>query len=137
MARQLGQQIRPRDRRGVHRHLVGTGAQQCVDIGHCPDSAADGQWDEHLFGGAAHHVEHGGPARRRRRHVEEGQFVGAFGVVDGGKFHRIPGITQVGEVDTLDHPAGVDIQAGNNPDRQIGTRTGHVNGSPRPGPPAG
>ena len=91
--------------------LVGACAQQHVDVGHRAHSAADGQRDEHLLGGAPHHVEHRGPARRRRRHVEERQLVGALGVVGGGQLDGIAGVAQVFEVDALDHPAVVDVQA--------------------------
>jgi hypothetical protein len=79
---------------------------------HC----TDGERDEDLLGGAAHHVEHRGPARRRCGDVEERQLVGALGVVDRGEFDRIACVTQILEVDPLDHPAVVDVQAGNHAD---------------------
>ena len=57
--------------------------------------------------------------------VEEGQLVGALGVVDAGHLDRVAGVAQVGEVDALDHPPGVHVQARDHP-----YRDGHV--SPLP-----
>ena len=45
--------------------------------------------------------------------VEEGEFVGAGGVVDGGLFDRVTGVAEVDEVDAFDDPAVFDVQAGN------------------------
>jgi len=56
------EQRRPGDRRGVQRHLVGAGPQQRVHVRARPHAAADGQRDEHLPGGAPHHVVGGLPA---------------------------------------------------------------------------
>ena len=54
---------------------------------------------------------------RRRRDVEERQLVGTLGVVDGGHLDRVAGVAQVLEVDALHHPPGVDVQAGDHPNR--------------------
>jgi len=43
--------------------------------------------------------------------------VGTLPVVATGQLHRVAGITQVHEVDALDHPARVDVQTGDHPDR--------------------
>ena len=51
----------------------------------------------------------------RRGDVEEDQLVGALGVVAGGQLDRVAGVAQVDEVDALDHPAGVDVEAGDDP----------------------
>ena len=80
-------------------------------------AAADGQRDEDRLGGAAHHVEHRAPVVRRGGHVEEGQLVGAGRVVRRGQLDRVAGVAQVDEVDALDHPPGVHVQAGDHPDR--------------------
>ena len=47
-------------------------------------AAADRERDEHLLGGAAHHVVRRLAGAARRGDVEEGQLVGALGVVDAG-----------------------------------------------------
>ena len=86
-------------------------------------TAADRQRDEHLLGGAPDDVEHGGPARRGRRHVEERQLVGALRVVGGGQLDGIACVAQVLEVDALDHPAVVDVQARDDADREISGRS--------------
>jgi hypothetical protein len=61
---------------------------------------------------AAHHVVGGLPVAGGGGDVQEGQFVGALGVVELGHLHRVARVAQVLEVDALDHPAGVDVQAG-------------------------
>ena len=83
------EQLRPGDRGGVERDLVGSGAQQPVHVRDAAHAAADGERDEHLLGGPPHHVVHGVPAAAGRGDVEEGQLVGAFGVVEGGQLHGV------------------------------------------------
>ena len=134
LAGEFGKQFGSGNRGGIDRHLVRSRTKERIHIGHRPNTTAHGQRNEYLFGGAAHHIEHGGPARRRGRHVEECQFVGALSVIRRGQFHRITGVAQVGEVDALDHPAGVDVQTRYDPDSQVCGRGQHVNGSPRPMP---
>src|SRR5690606_38054877 len=97
--------------RGVDADLVRAGPQQRVDVVGGADAAADGERDEHLLRGAAHDVEHRGPAAGRGGDVQEGKLVGPLGVVDAGHLHRVARVAQVGEVDALDHAPGVDVQA--------------------------
>jgi hypothetical protein len=113
----LVEQLRPSHRGGVERDLVGPGAQQQVHVRRAAHAAADGERDEHLLGGPPDHVVHGVPAAAGRGDVQEGQLVGALGVVEGGQLHRVPGVAQRAEVHALDHPAPVDVQAGNDPHR--------------------
>jgi len=112
----LGDEPRPRDRRRVHPDLVRAGPQQRVDIGHGPHPPADGQRDEDLLGGAANDVVGGLSVRAARGHVEEGELVGALAVITVGELDRIARVAQVAEVDALDDPAGVDVEAGDHPD---------------------
>jgi hypothetical protein len=114
--RRLGQQIRPGDRGGVQRHLVRPGAQQPVHVRDAAHAATHGERDEHLLGGPPHHVVHGVPAGARRGDVQEGQLVGALGVIERGHLHRVAGVPQLPEVHPLDHPAAVHVQAGDDPD---------------------
>ncbi|VXC00721.1 hypothetical protein AERO9AM_30418 [Aeromicrobium sp. 9AM] len=107
----LGDDLRPGDRRGVDADLVRTRSQQAVDVLGRTHPAADGQWDEHLVGGAADDVERRVTAVRGRRDVEERELVGPLGVVDLGHLNRITRVAQVDEVDALDDPAVVDVQA--------------------------
>ena len=44
--------------------------------------------------------------------IEKGQLVGALLVVARGDFHRVAGVTQLDEVDTLDDAAAGDVEAG-------------------------
>ena len=79
-------------------------------------AAADGEGDEHLLGRAGHHVDHGPAVVGRGGDVEEDELVGALGVVAAGQLDRVAGVEEVGEPHALDHPAGVDVEAGDHPD---------------------
>ena len=102
---------------GVHAHFIRPGAQQLVHVLHAAHPAADGEGNEHLLGGAAHHVQHGATPGLGSRDVEEGEFVGPLGVVTRGEFHRIARVAQVLEIDSLDHAAVVHVQAGDDAHR--------------------
>ena len=99
--------------------LVRACAQEHIDIGHRSHTTADGERDEHLLGGALDDLEHGGPACRRRGDVKESQLVGTLAVVGSGELDGIASITQVFKVDALDDPTVVDVQAGDDADRDI------------------
>ena len=60
---------------------------------------------------ARHDLHRGRAALVRGGDVEEGQLVGALRVVQLGQLDRVAGVAQVLEVDALDHPPGVDVQA--------------------------
>ncbi len=119
----LGDQLGPVDRRGVDGHLVGAGAQQPVDVVDPGDSPADGERDEDLLGGARHDLQGGRAALVGGGDVEEGQLVGALGVVLPGQLDRVAGVAQVAEVHPLDDAPGVDVEAGD-----------HADGETHPGP---
>ena len=74
--------------------------------------------DEDLLGGAGDDVDHGAAVRGGGGDVEEGQLVGALGVVAGRQFDGIACITQVFEIDTLHDTPGVDVEAGNDTYRE-------------------
>ena len=76
------------DGRGVHRHLVGAGAQQRVGVLQRAHAAADREGQEDRVGHAPHHVEHDRPRVRGGGDVEEHQLVGALGVVARRALHR-------------------------------------------------
>src|SRR5438309_567649 len=77
-----------------------------------------GQRDEDALRGAPDDVVGGLPVAGAGGDIEEGELVGALRVVDPGHLHRVPGVDEVHEVDALDDPAGVDVQTGDDPDRQ-------------------
>ena len=56
-ARHLGDELGPRDRRGVHRHLVGTGVEHGLRVGRAADPPADRERHEDLVGGAARELD--------------------------------------------------------------------------------
>src|SRR6185436_18822090 len=105
----LGHQVGPGDGGGVDGDLVSAGPQQPVDVLDGGDSAADGEGDEHLLGGPGDDLERGGAALVGGGDVEEGQLVGALGVVGPGQLDGVPGIAEVGEVHPLHHPPAVDV----------------------------
>src|SRR5690606_11486372 len=93
------------------------------------DAAAHRERDEHLFGGAPDHVVGGLAVAGRGGDVEEGQLVGALGVVHLGHLDGVAGVAQVLEVDALDDPAVVHVQAGDDSDRQGHESTAPLNAS--------
>ena len=56
------------------------------------------------------------------RDVEEGQLVGALGVVGPGQLDRVAGVAELLEVDALDHPAAVDVEARDDADGEASRR---------------
>jgi hypothetical protein len=126
----LGHQRGPVDRGGVDRDLVGTGAQQPVDVRDAADTTADGQRDEHLLGGRGDDLHRRRPALVRGGDVEEGELVGPLLVVEPGQLDRVTGVAQLAEVDPLHHPTAVDVEARDHPDRERhADRSGQVSAS--------
>ena len=114
----LRDQLRPADRCSVDRDLVGPGTQQPVDVlgrGHSP---AHGEWDEDLLGTPRHDLHGGGATLVRGGDVEERQLVSTLGVVGARQLDRVTGVAEVLEVDPLDHPAAVDVEARDDADGQ-------------------
>jgi hypothetical protein len=118
-------ELRPAHRLGVDRHLVGPGQQQLAHVFECPHPAADGQRHEALLGGARHDVKKRVAVFDAGRDVEEAELVGPFPVVETGRLDRVAGIDQVDEIDALDHPAVLDVEAGDDADFQH-DRTGSM-----------
>ena len=111
MLRELVEQLRPRERGRVDRHLVGAGVEHRLCVGHRPDPAADRERDEHVVGGAARELDDRLALVRGRRDVEQHELVGAGGVVPAGELDGIAGVAQVDEPDALHDPAAVDVEA--------------------------
>jgi hypothetical protein len=110
--RDLVDQLGAGDRRGVDPDLVGTGAQQPVDVLHRTHAATHGERDEDLLGGAADDVVGRLAVAAAGGDVEEGQLVRALAVIRLGELHRVTRVPQVLEAHTLDHTAGVDVETG-------------------------
>ena len=108
----LGHDLGGGHRLGVERDLVGPGAEHLAHGGGVVEAPADGEGDEHLFGDPGHDVDHGLPGVGAGRDVEEDQLVGALGVVAGGQLDGVTGVAEADEVDALDDPAGVHVEAG-------------------------
>ena len=107
----LADEVRPRDRRGVDGHLVGTGLQQRADVVDGAHAAANREWHEDALGGAGDDVEDDRPLLVRCRDVEEAELVGALRVVAGGDLHRIARVDQVDEAHALDDAAVLHVEA--------------------------
>ena len=90
-----------------------------VDRAH---AAADGQRHEALLGGAAHHVVERVALLVAGGDVEEAQLVGALAVIDPRLLDRVAGIDEIDEVDALDDPAVLDVEAGDDAHLQHATR---------------
>ena len=103
-------------RGGVDRDLVGAGAQQRADVVDGAHAAADRQRHEAGLRRAPDHVEHDAAVLMGRGDVEEAELVGAGGVIGDRRLHGIAGVAQVDEVDALDDPAVLDVEAGDHAD---------------------
>ena len=127
-------QLRRADRGGIQAHLVSAGPQQLRDALDADDAAAHREGNRHRLGGALHHVHQGGPALVAGGDVEENQLVGTGDAVATGQFHRVAGIPQTHEIDTLHNPAPGHVETGDDPFgyhgftvkvAQLSTRAGH------------
>jgi hypothetical protein len=109
---QLGQQLGPRQRRGVDRDLVGPRVEHRLRVPDGADSAADRERDEDVVGGPPRQLDDGVALLVRGGDVEEDQLVGALGVVALGQLDRVARVAQADEVGALHYAAGVHVQAG-------------------------
>jgi hypothetical protein len=87
--RQLGHELRPRDGRGVDRHLVRPGAEERIGVVDGPDPAADGERDRHALGDTPCKLDERAPPLDRRGDVEEDELVGAGLGVRGSQLQRV------------------------------------------------
>src|SRR5437588_2234038 len=111
----LGQQLGAFDRGGVDRYLVRPGPQQPAHVVDLTSPPADRERDEDALGRGPGHLEHRLPALVGRGDIEEHHLVGPLPVVERCELDGIPGIDQVDELHALDHPSGVDVEAGDHP----------------------
>ena len=122
------------DGRRVQRHLVGPGVQQRPHVVLAADAAADGERDEELLGAVAGQFDDGVALLVRGGDVEKDHLVGALAVVAGGQLHRVAGVADVDEVGALDHPALVDVQAGDDALEVHASPASGLRRPARPGP---
>src|SRR6266542_1017949 len=108
---------------GVQRDLVRAGPEQCPNVLLAAHTSTDGERDEHLLGGSRDHVERRPPTLDRRRDVEEHQLVATLRVVPRREFHGVARVTEVLEPNALHHPAGIDVETGDDPLGQGHPRT--------------
>ena len=102
-------------RRGVDGDLVGPGPQERAAVGDLAHAAADAERHEADLGGALDDLEDGAADLVAGGDVQEHQLVGAGLVIGPRLGHRIAGVAQIDEADALDHPAALDIEAGDDP----------------------
>ena len=118
--------------RGVERDLVGAVRQQLLHVLDAADAAADRERDEDLVGRAGDHVQEDRTLLGGGRDVEEHELVRALMVVMGGQLGRVPGVAQPLEADAFHHPAGVDVEAGNDALGRHQRRSAIANATPLP-----
>ena len=111
-AAQLGDEFGTPNGSSIDAHLFSTREQDLARIRDIPDAAADRQRNEHPTRRASHHAGHDVSGIAGRRDVQKNKLVGTLVVVALGEFHRIAGIAQVDEVDSLDHAAAGHIETG-------------------------
>ena len=118
-----------RHRCRIDRGLVGAGEQQIANVVGRPDAAADRQRHEAHFRRTPDDVEQDPAILMARGNVEEAEFVRPGPVVGDGALDRIAGVPQIDEIDALDDPAVLDVEAGNDPGLQRHRRTPSVSGA--------
>jgi hypothetical protein len=130
--RRLGHELRPLDRGGVDAHLVRPGVEELPHVFHRAHPAAHGEGDEDLVGHALDHLHDRVALVAGRRDVEEGELVGAGGIVAARDLDRVAGVAQLDEIHALHHAAGVHVEAGNEAlgERHGTRRGGAVQASP-------
>ena len=114
---QLGDQLGAGHRGGVDPDLVGAHPQEAASVRQRPHAPADHEGDEELLGGTGYQFDHGLAPARGGGDVVEHNLVGALGVVLRRQLYRVTGVAEVLELDPLDHPAAVHVEAGDDPDR--------------------
>src|SRR5688572_3664426 len=107
----LGQQLRPRDGRGVDAHLVRPGAQHAPDVVGRTHAAANSERHEDLHGRAPNGVEQCRARFPARGDVEENDLVGALELIARRELHRIADVPQPGEADPLHDAAIANVEA--------------------------
>ncbi len=88
----LGDQPWILDRRGVDRHLVGTGGQQPTDLLQGVDPASDGKRDEQHLGHGSGELDAGETILDRGGDVQEDQLIRPLLFIAAGRLNRIAGI---------------------------------------------
>ena len=94
-------------------HLVGAALQDPVEVIQSPDAAPHRQGDEDLAGHRPENVRKEIAALGGGGDVIKDQLVGAGCIVEPGHLHRVRHVPQPLEVGSLDYPAVLHIQAGN------------------------
>ena len=101
-------------------HLVGTGAEQLVHVGHGADPAADGKGDGERFSHPAHRGDRGPPLLPRGGDVEQAELIGLAGVVGERAFERVPLVGEVDEIHPIHHASVLHIETGDDAPGQHG-----------------
>src|SRR5579883_2980168 len=118
LLRRLADKLRPPHGLGVDRDLVRPGEQEPSEVLDAADAAADGERHEALLGGSADRLVERIAPLGARRDIEEAELVGAFPVVVARLLDGIARIGEPSEIDALDHPPVLDVEAGNEPSLQ-------------------
>ncbi len=108
-----GDQRRIGDRGGVDGDLVGAGVEDRAGIVERTNSSAHRERHEELARGAANCLDQRLALLMRGGDVEQDNFVGAVGGVQGSQFGGIACIADVHELHAFDDASGVAVETGN------------------------
>ena len=115
----LGDELRPRERRRVDRHLVGARAQQLLCVYHAAHAAADRERDREPLRDLSHNVEKRVASLERGGDVQEHELVRARVRVRLAELDGVPDVAELLEADALDDAPAGHVEAGDQ------TREGH------------
>ena len=107
---ELGDELRPLERRRVDRHLVGAGREQLLGVRGRAHAAADGERDRKPLGDRGDELDQRRALLERRLHVEEHELVGALVGVRGAELDRVADVAQPLEAHALDDAPGGDVE---------------------------
>src|SRR5581483_5550228 len=112
LVRERRQQLGAVDRHAVQGDLVGAGTQERPRVLELDHTAADGERDLELLGGALDELEQRPASLERRRDVEEDELVGAELGVAGRELDGVAHVAEVLEPHALDDATVRDVEAG-------------------------
>ncbi len=113
-------QFGARDRGRVDAALVRARQQKPAHVGGRADAAADRQRQKDARRGLRNDVEDRIAVLVACGYIEEGQFIGTSRIIECRLFHRITGIPERDEIDTLHDPPVLHVQAGDHAQLQHG-----------------
>jgi len=106
------------DSRRIDADFVCASVKHGADVLQCADATTHSQRNKHVLGDLLYRVDGSLATFMAGGDIQESNFIGSLLIVANGNFHGVTRIADIDEVDTLDHTAVFDIQAGDNAFRQ-------------------